>query len=314
MLDLGKFIKFGKHCRSTRIATHQRLMKITPIIFFIFINSNIFCQHLLGTDFYNIENKTQFGDFKNDTIIINFDSKQDTISVIQFIPPNKCVIKPYYRDTNILEYFHGYYDNSRITLFGDYYYNDKLIQKVIYGQYFNNIQVGLWKYYYKDNLSKLVYMDNVNKNELNIRLDMNENIDKLYYKKNGSLNGSFIEFDNNSQIIAIGEYVDDCRTGRWIFYENNKINIIGLYYPDYLKFELINDTAILLNKSGIDATLIYHKDVIKSIAPDTDGRFYIKDGVWEYYSETGETTKKELYDKGRLVKTKTYKIKKIKNL
>jgi antitoxin component YwqK of YwqJK toxin-antitoxin module len=237
----------------------------------------------------------------------------DTITRIEFLNSTQCKMFTISRDTNIIEYYYGDYESDSIIKNGRYLSENKLTEQKIEGRYFENYPEGLWRYYDRGRLKYIIEFKTGRREGLDITFQTNESIDKLMYRKDGMVNGLFIEFDKYDQIKYFGNYCNGSRIGEWYFYKNGKMEIKGSYYPDYLYFETMDGgTPFLVTKDGTFAEEIYCKQVINSYFENKEPVLYIKDGKWEYYSETGDLIKKEIYDKGRLLQSKTYKIKKNK--
>jgi len=116
---------------------------------------------------------------------------------------------------------------------------------------------------------------------------------------NGKLNGEWITYREEPQlrIWTKGDYYENAKIGTWKeYYSNSQIKEEGAFNAD-LKAVYITDENI---------------NSLQTLYPDIELKYYqmaqfplnFKSGCWKYYSEKGELTKTEYYEKGQLIKTK----------
>ncbi len=96
------------------------------------------------------------------------------------------------------------------------------------------------------------------------------------YQLDGTRISNYLEFYNLNKIKLVGKYLNGAKDEMWYeYHKNGQIKSFGEYYPEY---EVINVTE-------------YN---------------FFRDKGWKYYSSIGKLLKEEIYDKGKLIDTKTY--------
>jgi antitoxin component YwqK of YwqJK toxin-antitoxin module len=288
------------------------------IIFFIWFQ--FFCELVIAQDTIFFSNKYVTGEFRDnkmfgvwngyDSIIeCDFSMKVNSFNT-KFGIVNLC--KLHYRDSlkRIEIIADGIIDKKELLWHGEVKIKNSKLESFHHYSYGNLIGLSS---YYSDNYLTDLRWSNDTLNEISILLYQNRNEFGLFNlstrNKQSDFNGQYIDFYSNGVVKEQGLFLNGAKVGEWSsYYLNGKLCSRGNFVNDFVDKSLEKPYKFL-NKDGINVFDIYPKLKIVDFENITC-RFYLKDGVWNYFDENGNLSSVEKYKKGILVSTKKYKNKK----
>lgn len=136
---------------------------------------------------------------------------------------------------------------------------------IIEGQFISNSKSGIWKSYENDTLKE------------------------EYRLKNSQLNGVWRSYEHGF-LVRKGKWKNDNRIGMWEYFNKSKLIAKGRYLGKKINIAYSSDSIEV--KLPNDSLLVYHiseKEEFVSFLNKFDvwvpsGNFWIRKGVWKYYS------------------------------
>lgn len=183
------------------------------------------------------------------------------------------------------------------------------------GSYKDNLKVGKWLYYYMDGRVEQTgnYMNGLPDGLWTWTYENGQTWREEEYVM-GEEDGPSVEYSDSGSVIAQGEYIEGFKEGKWVF-EINDHREEGEYFEGERKgkwkyYYLHNDKLAFEGEyeSGLEngTHIFYYPDGnVKRRGNYSAGK---KDGLWEYFNETGERIITIEYEDGEDVKYNGEKI------
>lgn len=183
------------------------------------------------------------------------------------------------------------------------------------GRFINSIPLGTFTYYYPDGKVKAVsemfdngrrsrtkvyhnntrlmaegnYLDKKKDSTWNYYSDFDAALLSTEYYEDGELHGTVYNYFPGGEIAEQIPYKNGIKEGVWKqYFTDGKLKLKATYVNDKLE--------------GL--MLVYYQNGVVEVSGLYVNNF--KDGIWMYFSDRGETIKKETYKEGRLKKTEKF--------